>query len=91
MLAHKQPTITSSTNLTMGSLTAQTNVSTPVVRTTYIQFSDVANSGATLLAIKSGMTTLLEMSPTVGIKHFTYSDFNNKYVNNIKEINGIEI
>ncbi|MFM7987494.1 MAG: hypothetical protein ACKPKO_50095, partial [Candidatus Fonsibacter sp.] len=66
-------------------------VITPVVRTTYIEFSDVANSGATLLSIKSGTTTLLSMAPTVGIKHFTYSDFNSNYVYNIKEINGIEI
>ncbi|MFM7983865.1 MAG: hypothetical protein ACKPKO_31525, partial [Candidatus Fonsibacter sp.] len=29
-------------------------------------------------------------APTVGIKHFTYSDFNNNYVYNIKEINGID-
>ncbi|MFM7988445.1 MAG: hypothetical protein ACKPKO_54945, partial [Candidatus Fonsibacter sp.] len=90
ILARKQPTITSSTNLTMGSITAQTNVVTPVVRTTDIDFSDVANSGATLLSIKSGTTTLLSMAQTVGIKHFTYSDFNNNYVYNIKEINGID-
>ena len=32
----------------------------------------------------------MSMAPTVGIKHFTYSDFNNKYVYNIKEINGID-
>ena len=30
------------------------------------------------------------MAPTVGIKHFTYSDFNNNYVYNIKEISGID-
>ncbi|MFM7982415.1 MAG: hypothetical protein ACKPKO_24150, partial [Candidatus Fonsibacter sp.] len=88
--AQKQPTITLSTNLTMGSVTAQTNYIIPVVRTTYIELSDVANVGATLLSIKSGTTTLLAMTPTVGIKHFTYSDFHNNYVYNIKEINGIE-
>ncbi|MFM7987976.1 MAG: hypothetical protein ACKPKO_52550, partial [Candidatus Fonsibacter sp.] len=80
LLAQKQPTITSSTNLKIGSLTAQTNIITPVVRTADIEFSDVANSGATLLSIQSGTTTLLSMAPTVGNKHFTYSDFNNNYV-----------
>ncbi|MFM7980573.1 MAG: hypothetical protein ACKPKO_14770 [Candidatus Fonsibacter sp.] len=47
-------------------------------------------SGATLLSIKPGTTTFMSMAPTVGIKHFTYSVFNNKYVYNIKEIHGIE-
>ncbi|MFM7982468.1 MAG: hypothetical protein ACKPKO_24415 [Candidatus Fonsibacter sp.] len=32
----------------------------------------------------------MTMSPTAGIKHFTYTDFNNKYVYNIKEIHGID-
>ncbi|MFM7989214.1 MAG: hypothetical protein ACKPKO_58860 [Candidatus Fonsibacter sp.] len=30
------------------------------------------------------------MAPTVGITHFTYSDFNHSYVYNIKEISGID-
>ncbi|MFM7990480.1 MAG: hypothetical protein ACKPKO_65295, partial [Candidatus Fonsibacter sp.] len=51
----------------------------------YIELSD----GATDLSIKSGASTIMTMSPTAGIKHFTNSDFNNNYVYNIKEINGI--
>ncbi|MFM7985082.1 MAG: hypothetical protein ACKPKO_37770, partial [Candidatus Fonsibacter sp.] len=49
----------------------------------------MASSGATLVSIKSGTTTFMSMAPTVGIKHFTYSDFN-KYVYNTKEIHGID-
>ncbi|MFM7984721.1 MAG: hypothetical protein ACKPKO_35900, partial [Candidatus Fonsibacter sp.] len=64
----KQNLITPSTNLTIGSLTAQTNVITPVLRTTNIEFSDVANSGATALSIKSGASTIMTMSPTDGIQ-----------------------
>ncbi|MFM7978284.1 MAG: hypothetical protein ACKPKO_03130 [Candidatus Fonsibacter sp.] len=51
----------------------------------------MAKYWATLLSIKSGTTTFMSLAPTVGIKHVTYSDFNNHYVYNIKEINGIEI
>ncbi|MFM7978883.1 MAG: hypothetical protein ACKPKO_06165, partial [Candidatus Fonsibacter sp.] len=58
--------------------------------TTNIEFSHVANSGATLLSLKFGTTTFMSMAPTVGIKHFTYSDFNNNYVYNTKEIYGID-
>ncbi|MFM7985070.1 MAG: hypothetical protein ACKPKO_37695, partial [Candidatus Fonsibacter sp.] len=82
LLAQRQPTITSST--------AQTHVITPVVRTTKIDFSDVANSWATILSVIFGTTTLLSMAPTVGIKHFTYSDFNNNYVYNVNAISGIK-
>ncbi|MFM7987746.1 MAG: hypothetical protein ACKPKO_51385, partial [Candidatus Fonsibacter sp.] len=57
ILAQKQPTITSSTNITIGCLTALTNVITQVVRTTDIEFSDVAYSGDMLLSIKFGTTT----------------------------------
>ncbi|MFM7985095.1 MAG: hypothetical protein ACKPKO_37835, partial [Candidatus Fonsibacter sp.] len=65
-------------------------MNTPTIRTTTIEFSDVASSGATALSIKSGASTIMTMSPTVGIKHITYTDFNNNYVYNIKEINGID-
>ncbi|MFM7989984.1 MAG: hypothetical protein ACKPKO_62785, partial [Candidatus Fonsibacter sp.] len=54
------------------------------VRATDIEFSDVASSGATLLSIKSGTTTFMSMALTVGIKHFTYSDFNNNHVYIVK-------
>ncbi|MFM7977828.1 MAG: hypothetical protein ACKPKO_00805, partial [Candidatus Fonsibacter sp.] len=50
----------------------------------------MASSGSTALSIKSGASTIMTMSPTAGIKHFTYTDFNNNYVYNIKEINGID-
>ncbi|MFM7979494.1 MAG: hypothetical protein ACKPKO_09285, partial [Candidatus Fonsibacter sp.] len=85
----KQNLITTSSTLTLSTLVAQTNVNTPTIRTTNIEFSDVASSGATLLSIKSGTTTFMTMAPTVGIKHVTYSDFNNNYVYNINEIVGI--
>ncbi|MFM7990264.1 MAG: hypothetical protein ACKPKO_64210, partial [Candidatus Fonsibacter sp.] len=65
-------------------------MNTPTIRTTNIEFSDVACSGATDLSIKSGASTIMTMSPTAGIQHFTYTDFNNNYVYTIKEINGIE-
>ncbi|MFM7987773.1 MAG: hypothetical protein ACKPKO_51520 [Candidatus Fonsibacter sp.] len=52
-------------------------MNTPTNRTAFIEFSDVASSGATLLSINSGTTTFMSMAPTVGIKHFTYTDFNN--------------
>ena len=45
LLAQKQPFITSSTNLTIGRLTTQTHVITPVLRATHIESSHVANSG----------------------------------------------
>ena len=32
----------------------------------------------------------MSIAQTVGIRHFTYSDFNNNYVYNINEINGID-
>ncbi|MFM7983546.1 MAG: hypothetical protein ACKPKO_29890, partial [Candidatus Fonsibacter sp.] len=86
----KQNLITTSTTLTLSALVAQTNVNTPTIRTTNIEFSDVASSGATALSIKYGASTIMTMSPTVGIKHFTYTYFNNNYVYNIKEINGID-
>ncbi|MFM7985501.1 MAG: hypothetical protein ACKPKO_39920, partial [Candidatus Fonsibacter sp.] len=86
----KQNLITTSSPLTLSTLVAQTNANTPTIRTTNIEFSDVASSGATLLSIKSGMTTFMSMAPTAGIKHFTYSDFNNNYVYNVKEISGID-
>ncbi|MFM7984868.1 MAG: hypothetical protein ACKPKO_36665, partial [Candidatus Fonsibacter sp.] len=72
--------------LTLSSLVALTNVNTPTIRTTNIEFSDVASSGATDLSTKSGASTIMTMSPTVGIKHFTYTDFNNKYLYNISDI-----
>ncbi|MFM7987754.1 MAG: hypothetical protein ACKPKO_51425, partial [Candidatus Fonsibacter sp.] len=65
-------------------------MNTPTLRTTNIEFSDVATSGATILPIKYGTTTFMSMAPTVVIRHFTYSDFNNNYAYNIKEINGID-
>ncbi|MFM7990249.1 MAG: hypothetical protein ACKPKO_64130, partial [Candidatus Fonsibacter sp.] len=37
----------------------------------------------------SGTTTFMSMAPTVGIKHFTYTVFNNNYVYNISDIVGI--
>ncbi|MFM7981321.1 MAG: hypothetical protein ACKPKO_18595 [Candidatus Fonsibacter sp.] len=80
----KQNLITTSSTLTLSNIVAQTNVNTPTIRATNIEFSDVANSGATLLSIKSGTTTFMSMAPTVGINNFTYSDFNNNYVYNIK-------
>ena len=49
-LTHMQLTITPSTKLTLASLTAQTHVITPALRTTNIEFSDVANYGATALS-----------------------------------------
>ncbi|MFM7984838.1 MAG: hypothetical protein ACKPKO_36515, partial [Candidatus Fonsibacter sp.] len=85
---NEQNLITTSSTLTLSTLVAHTNVNTPTIRTTNIEFSDVANSGATLLSIKSGTTTFMSMAPSVGIKHFTYTDFNKKCVYNIKEING---
>ncbi|MFM7982296.1 MAG: hypothetical protein ACKPKO_23550, partial [Candidatus Fonsibacter sp.] len=85
----KQNLITTSSTLALSTLVAQTNVITLVSRTTNIEFSDVASSGATALSIKSRASTIMTMSPTVGIKHFTYTDFYNNYVYNIKEINGI--
>ncbi|MFM7978901.1 MAG: hypothetical protein ACKPKO_06255, partial [Candidatus Fonsibacter sp.] len=86
----KQNLKTTSSTLTLSTLVAQTNVNTPTRITTNIDFSDVASSGATALSIKSGASTIMTMSPTVGIKHVTYTDFNNNYVYNIKEINGID-
>ncbi|MFM7988761.1 MAG: hypothetical protein ACKPKO_56550, partial [Candidatus Fonsibacter sp.] len=80
----KQNLITTSSTLTLSSLVALTNVNTPTIRTTNIEFSDAASSGATALSIKSGASTIVTMSPTAGIKHFTSTDFNNKYVYNIK-------
>ena len=59
----KQNLITTSSTLTLSTLIAQTNVNTPTIRTTNIEFSDVANSGATLLSIKSGTTTFMSMAP----------------------------
>ena len=82
----KHNLITPSTNLTWRSLTAQTHVITHFLRTTNIEFSDVANSGATALSLKSGASTIMTMSPTAGIKHFTYTDFNNNYLYNISDI-----
>ncbi|MFM7977965.1 MAG: hypothetical protein ACKPKO_01505, partial [Candidatus Fonsibacter sp.] len=84
----KQNLITTSSTLTLSSIVALTNVNTPTIITTNIEFSDVASSGSTALSIKSGASTIMTMSPTAGIKHFTYTDFNNNYVYNIKEING---
>ncbi|MFM7983652.1 MAG: hypothetical protein ACKPKO_30445, partial [Candidatus Fonsibacter sp.] len=84
----KQILITTSSTLTLSSLVALTNVNTPTIRTTNIEFSDVASSGATDLSIKSGAITILTMSPTVGINHFTYKDFNN-YLYDISDIVGI--
>ncbi|MFM7978649.1 MAG: hypothetical protein ACKPKO_04985, partial [Candidatus Fonsibacter sp.] len=69
----KQNLITTSSTLTLPTLVAQTNVNTPTIRTTNIEFSDVVNVGATLLSIKCGTTTFMSKAPTVGIKHFTYS------------------
>ncbi|MFM7978131.1 MAG: hypothetical protein ACKPKO_02350 [Candidatus Fonsibacter sp.] len=53
-LATTQNLITTSSTLTLSTLVAQTNVNTPTIRTTNTEFSDVANSGATLLSIKTG-------------------------------------
>ena len=86
MLDAKQDMITTSSTIALSTIVAQTNVNTLTIRTTNIEFSDVANSGATLLPIKSGKTTtFMSKAPTVGVKYFTYSDFNNNYVDNIKD------
>ncbi|MFM7980305.1 MAG: hypothetical protein ACKPKO_13415, partial [Candidatus Fonsibacter sp.] len=81
----KQNLITTSSTLTLSTLVAP-----PTIRTTNIEFSDVASSGATLLSIKSGTTTVMSMAPTISIKHFTYSDFNSNYLYNTKEVNGLD-
>ena len=62
-----------------------------MLRTTNIECSDVANSGATFLSIKSGAVTIMTMSFTFGITNFTYSDFNNNdiYIYNIHDITGV--
>ena len=54
MLDAKQDMITTSSTIALSTIVAQTNVNTLTIRTTNIEFSDVANSGATLLPMKSG-------------------------------------
>ncbi|MFM7983754.1 MAG: hypothetical protein ACKPKO_30965 [Candidatus Fonsibacter sp.] len=49
----------------------------------------MANSGAILLSINSGTTTLTSMAPTVFIT-FHILRLQQKYVYSIREINGIE-
>ena len=90
-LTHMQLTITPSTKLTLASLTAQTHVITPALRTTNIEFSDVANYGATALSIKVAASTIMTMSPTAGISRITYTDFDTSYVYNISGIIGITL
>ncbi|MFM7987119.1 MAG: hypothetical protein ACKPKO_48190 [Candidatus Fonsibacter sp.] len=69
----KQNLITTSSTLTLSSLVTQANVITTALRTTNIEFSDVASSGATALSIKSGASTIMTMSPTVGIKNILHT------------------
>ena len=65
-LATKQNLITTSADLVVSSLTAQTYVSTPTLRATNIEFLD------TSLTIKTGSTYFTSMSPSTGIKHYIY-------------------
>ena len=82
-LATKQNLINASTDLVVSSLTAQTHVSTPTLRATNIEFLD------TSLTIKTGSTYFTSMSPSTGIKHYTYTDFNNNHIINIRDITGV--
>jgi hypothetical protein len=43
----------------------------------------------TTLTIKSGSTYFASMSASTGIKHFTYTDFNNNNIININQIIGV--
>ena len=83
LLTTKQNNITASTDLIVSSLTAQSYVSSPSVRATDIDFL------GTTLTIKNGSTYFASMSASTGIKHFTYTDFNNNNIININHIIGV--
>ena len=82
-LATKQNLINASTDLVVSSLTAQTYVSTPTLRATNIEFLD------TSLTIKTGSTYFTSMSPSTSIRHYTYTNFNNNDIYNVRNIEGI--
>jgi len=85
----KGETISQTTNLNVASLTTATQIATPTIKTTNIEFFDVAESGATDLTITSNSIDLLRFSPSICIKFFRYANFNNNDIYNLRDITSV--
>ena len=86
LFALKGETISQTTNLNVASLTTATQIATPTIKTTNIDFLDVAGSGATDLTSRSNSIDLLWFSPSIGLKIFRYANFNNNAIYNLRDI-----
>ena len=67
-------------------LSALTHVYTPTIRATNIEFWDVANTGATYLIIKSGLTNFIAFNTINGINVYKPVLMNNIFLSGLSSI-----